>query len=156
MGIDGWIAVNMSLSLGTVAVILLFIKVTAPEHNRQLAENAFAITAIMFLLSSGLTFIFKGDEIEKLVNNSVQTTHVAKSTKHTNKSDAITDVVRDYQREHSSETLTKFKADSETITMPNNVTHVVFTNDNGKIVSGGNDLVSEAIDSSHAIYVFSK
>lgn len=156
MGIDGWIAVSMTMSLGIVAVILLYIRVMAPEHNRQLAGSAFNITAIMFLIFSGLTVIFKGDEIDKFVRNSVQTTHVAKSTKYTNKSDAVTDVVRDYQREHSSETLTKFKADSQTITMPNNVTHVVFTNDNGKIVSGGNNLVSDAIDSNHAIYVFSK
>jgi hypothetical protein len=154
MDLNSWIA--LGTSLGTITIILLFIKLMAPEHNRKFADTAFSVSACIFLITVGLTFIFKGDEIGKLLNKPIQTTHVAKSTKLTNKSDAITDAVRDYQRKHSSETLTKFKADSQTITMPNNVTHVVFTNDDGKIVSGGNDLVSEAIDSNHAIYVFSK
>ena len=100
--------------------------------------------------------IADGDEIYIFSQKSSDTAK-SNQTNETDKTSAnIAGEIRDYQDGHPSEKLTKFNADSPTISMPDNVTHVIFTDNSGKTVSGGNDLVSEAISSNHAIYVFSK
>lgn len=148
---------NFHIALTIMAVIAPIVFITAVI---EVMPNAYIDPAVkeisrgILLIGAflaGFFFIFYAGDLQQLTSKPKTET----STK-IDKTGIVTKAVSTYQTSHANEKLTKFSAKANSVTLPDNVTHVIYVNDAGKTVSGDKSETANALNSKHGFYVFSE
>lgn len=148
---------NFHIALAVMAVIAPIVFITAiielipnARINSSVKETSRGILLICAFLA-GFFFIFYARDLQQLTSQPKTETSAK-----IDKPSTVTKAVSAYQTSHANEKLTKFSAKANSVTLPDNVTHVIYVNDAGKTVSGDKSETANALNSKHGFYVFSE
>lgn len=147
---------NFHIALAVMAVIAPIVFITAiielipnARINSSVKETSRGILLICAFLA-GFFFIFYARDLQQLTSQPKTETSAK-----IDKPSTVTKAVSAYQTSHANEKLTKINAKANSVTLPDNVTHVIYVNDAGKTVSGAKSETANALNSKHDFYVFS-
>lgn len=148
---------NFHIALAFMAVIAPIVFITAiielipnARINSSVKETSRGILLICAFLA-GFFFIFYARDLQQLTSQPKTETSAK-----IDKPSTVTKAVSAYQTSHANEKLTKISAKANSVTLPDNVTHVIYVNDAGKTVSGDKSETANALNSKHGFYVFSE